>query len=61
MSILDGRVLEILYSCLAAWIQDFECHDAKRGIAGTPVVNANYEVFGQALVSRPLKSVFKTP
>jgi hypothetical protein len=52
MPILDGMVLEILYSCLGAWIQDFKCHDAKRGIAGTPVANANYGVFGQALIRR---------
>jgi len=49
MPILDGMVLEILYSCLGAWIQDFKCHDAKRDIAGIPVANANYGVFGQAL------------
>jgi len=46
---LDGVVLEKFYSCLGAWIQDFECYDAKRGIAGISVVNANYGVFGQAL------------
>ncbi len=49
MPILDGMVLKILYSCLGAWIQDFECHDAKRGIADISVENANYGVFGQAL------------
>jgi len=52
MPILDGVVLEIFYSCLGAWIQDFECYDTKRGIAGSPVANANYEVFGQALFKK---------
>jgi len=47
MPILDGVVLEIFYSSylepdvpVGAWIQDFECYDTKRGIAGSPVANA---------------------
>jgi len=51
MHILDGMVLEILYLCLGACIKDFKWHGAKRGIAGIPVANANYGVFGQALLN----------
>jgi len=51
MPILDGRLLEIFYSCLMAWIQDFNWHDVKKDFAGTQVPNENYGFFGQALIT----------
>jgi len=51
LPILEGRVLQILFACLGAWIQDLKWYDTKRGGTGIPVENANYGVFGQALNS----------
>jgi len=55
---LNGRNVLILRSCLGAWIKDLNYYNTKRGAADLSVNDANYVIFGLALMN-PMNNKLK--